>query len=252
MSLSALIDRVQRERRTITLYAPEPSEPLETHFEGQYATVEHVFLPAEAGPPFLTVREGGRFLGAIGAEALRALADPPGDTPFGRREGADALRPLLDLLAETQFVAFDREQMLAASREFEERAWRVGAGEFHAGFRSVAALAAQRDVYDQLATRDGLSVTLYVPDADLPTLPGVTVRPFAADADADVWFVAFDAADPAQSCALVGEEGPDGFRGFWTYDASLVREVVAAVGPESGPPANAGGRDESGAGTDHG
>jgi len=75
-----------------------------------------------------------------------------------------AFRDFLDLFDETVFTAYDRRQMLATSREIEDRAWRVCGGALYAGFQSSNALRNQASLYGQFGEKEALTVHVYVAD----------------------------------------------------------------------------------------
>lgn len=117
--------------------------------------------------------------------------------------------------------------MLAASREIEERAWRIGEGTLYAGFEREAALVDQLDVYDRLASHEMLTVTAFIDDTWGRSASDLTVVPDSDEIGA-FWFVVFDGAgSDLQKCALVAEERLAGrYYGFWTYDPEFVDELV--------------------------
>ncbi len=237
-----MIDQVVGQPRSIRVYSPDPVPEITDHFKTAMVSVEHVPLSASAGSEFITVREGETFLGGASLDTVRKLVDPPVSEPWDEDRRASSYRELLDLLADVTFVGFDRRQMLAVSREIEDRAWRIDDGELHATFTAAEALDDQLAVYEQLATRVGLAVHVYVPDdEDLPSPSGVVVHPVDPAAIDDVWSVAYLGGDPVHATVLIGEEGgaevsaatgtgdeppPPGFAGVWTDDQEKVEAVI--------------------------
>ncbi|WP_129116974.1 DICT sensory domain-containing protein [Halegenticoccus tardaugens] len=232
MSLKELIRDLESRRKTVTIFAHEPDPGLAEYFDDWHVSVEYERLPRDGYEEFVVVSEGDEYLGSVGVGALAALQSPRIRDP-GRRKLAEAdLHYLLELLDDSVFSSFDRRQMLAASREFEDRAARVGRGTLSAGFQSLSAMRRQLPVYRELASLPGLSVHVYGrADWDPPDVPGVVVHRLADGELADVWFVAYDGGgNPMYECALVAEEvGPGDFYGFWTYDPALVDRVFDAV-----------------------
>ncbi|WP_101297850.1 sensor protein [Halegenticoccus soli] len=233
MSLKDLIREIEGRRKTVTVFAHEEDPELGSYFDDWHVAVEHEPLPRDDYEGFIVVSEGDRYLGSVGLGAVTALESPRICDP-GDRELAEAdLHYLLELLDDTLFTSFDRRRMLAASREFEDRAARVGRGTLYAGFQSLSAMRAQISVYRGLGSIAGLSVRVYGrADWEPPAIPGVTAHRIADDADeADVWFVTYDGGgNPLYKCALVAEEVlPGTFYGFWTYDPALVDRVVDCV-----------------------
>ncbi|UPW00741.1 sensor protein [Halorussus gelatinilyticus] len=227
MTLRDFLDGVASSRRTVTMFAPRPCESVETYFESRNVTVEYEPIPDDGTDGFVVLSVDGEFVGSAGVAAVRHLVSPSAaDLEPGANE---AVRAAMDLLAETTFVAFERRQLLAASREIEDRAYRVGHGTLRAGFQSARALAAQRDAYATLATETLLDVHIYGRLDWEPDVPGATVHAEAPGEIGAFWFVVFDGGDAdRQACALLAEEfEPGTFRGFWTYDPELVGEVGA-------------------------
>lgn len=232
MSLKAFIREMEGRRKTVTVFAHEPQFGLGNYFGARHVAVEYERLPPHETEEFVTVSEGEEFLGSIAFESLTALDSPVVCDP-GSADVAEAdLRHLLELLDDTLFSSFDRRKMLATSREIEDRAVRVGRGTLYAGFQNLSAYREQTDVYRAIAAVPGLEVHVYgQPDWDPPLIPGVTVHRILDDEIADVWFVAYDGGDDDDyKCALIAEErSPGEFYGFWTYDPTLVDDVVGRI-----------------------
>jgi DICT domain-containing protein len=129
------------------------------------------------------------------------------------------------------FASLSRRQLLATSREFEDRAWRAGRGVLHAGFQTAAAFEPRRSLYRRLATETDLDVHVYLAERDLDDDndlddDAITVHQGGEDV-ARYWFVVFDGPEDSQ-CALVAEQrGDDDYVGAWTYDPGLVAGVLA-------------------------
>lgn len=224
MSLTELIAGVEAHEMTMTVYnAADAVEDLRERFADRNLVVEAA--ETEAGPErFLVLSRDGKFLTAVGVDDL--LVDSEGTDPAFTGE---RYRPVLDHVDETLFTSYDRGEMLAATREIEDRAWRVGAGELHAGFQRVSTLCTQLEVYTALGERGTLSVHTYAtPNTTLPEQDAFLVHTGESDELANSWFVAFDAAGLDQAkCALLAEERePGAFYGFWTYDPDTVDYVI--------------------------
>jgi hypothetical protein len=217
-------DAVAAARRTITVYADEPRPELVEHFDGWNVEVRFDRLPEGTPEAFLTVRRGEEFLGSLDATVLDRLLEPPASLGTPGALETRSLEPLLSMLDGTTFRSFDRRQLLAVSREIEDRAWRLGTGRLHAGFQNPAALAAQATTYERLATSD-LDTHVYI-DGEWTADPieGVTTHAEDDDELGRVWFVVL-AGDTEQDCALVAVQRDERYDGFWTYD----RDRVAAI-----------------------
>ena len=226
MSLVDFLDAVERRRKTLVVYAPAEETDVVEQFSTRNVSVEYEPLPDGGPAGFVTVREDDDFVGSIGLPELREILDPPIRRPWN--PAADAYGALYEVLDETLFATFDRRQLLAAAREIENRAWRVGRGTLRVGFQALSALRAQVPVYERLAAETDLEIHLYGrADWDPPPLPDVTVHTERGEIGR-FWFLAFDGGDdPLNACALLAEErSDDEFYGFWTYEAGTVDSLL--------------------------
>ncbi len=221
MSLIELIAGVEAHEKTLTAYNAdgETVDDLREHFADRNVTIESGTV--EAGPDrFLVLGHDREFVTAVGIDDL--LAEPETErVGFGD----DTYRLILDHLDETMFTSYSREKMLAASREIEDRAWRVGEGQLHAGFQRLSTLRTQQAVYNALARRDALTIHTYAtPDTEVPREVDFSIHLADSDEIATLWCVAFDGGGlDANKCALLAEErSPGEFYGFWTYDPDTV------------------------------
>lgn len=224
MSPGGVIEAAAERRKTLLHYARDPGDFAE-RFAARNVDVTFRALPPDGPDPFVVVRDDDGFLGAVSVATLEGVLAAPGAATADGEAVAPAYDPLLDLLEDTVFASLSRRQLLATTREFEDRAWRAGAGVLHAGFQTVDDFDDQRSTYRRLAEDTGLDVHVHVAASDLDAA-GVTVHRDSEYA-ADYWFVAFDGRGDSQ-CALVAEKtGEDDFEGAWTYDPELVARVLA-------------------------
>lgn len=228
------------QRRTVTVYSAQAHPELADRLADWNVELRFDRLPEGVQRAFITVRQGERFLAGIDASVLADFFEPslttPGTDPHGGRE----LSAFLDHLDETLFHGATRRQLLAATREFEDRAWRVGGGVLRVGFQRPAALEVQRTVYRRLAER-GLDVHVYFDgDWDTATIPGVRMHAVRNDEIGLFWFFVFDGGpalpveadlgqdwQASQACALLAREAEPGvYSGFWTYDTRWVQALL--------------------------
>ena len=235
MSLSELIGGVEDHEKTLTVFNAEAS--VVDEFRAAFAdrNIEVTSERTASGKPgeFVTLSEDGDVVTATGLEELRALLAEEATLDFEERP----YQPLLDHLDETMFTSWDTERMVAASREIEDRAFRVGTGRLHAGFQYVSTLRNELPIYERLASTD-VDVHAYaVPDEDPPEHDGVTLHLERAREIENSWFVAFDGGDDEwATCALLAEERePRKFYGFWTYDRSTVDWIIEHLDTTYGP-----------------
>jgi DICT domain-containing protein len=225
MSLSELISGVENHQKTVTVFNTDESVVSQLR---EYFTDRNVSVVSEAtdsGRPgqFVTLSEHGKVLTATSLETLEPLLD--GEASLGLDE-----RPYSSLLAhldETMFTSWDTQQMVAASREIEDRAFRVDSGTLHAGFQYTSTLTNELPVYERLGSTN-VDVHAYaVPDSEFPQSEGLTLHVEQAEELERSWFVVFDGGTPETHCALLAEErSPRSFYGFWTYDESTVDWLV--------------------------
>lgn len=226
MSLTELIADVEDSEKTLVVHnaAESTADSVAERFADRNVNV--TTASTESDPPdYVVLSEGDRVLSAT------SLAEivPDGGRPRTPGFDSDPYKPILDALDETLFTSYDGRQMLAASREIEDRAWRAGKGTLYAGFQRYSILERQLSVYEQLGTKPGLHVAAFAfPDAELSDHEGTfDVYPERADEIRNTWFVAYDGGgDEESKCALLAEERePRRFYGFWTYDAGTVDHV---------------------------
>jgi hypothetical protein len=228
MSLSELITGVEDHEKRLTVYnAPEDAvSALREQFRDRNLSVSAERTPSGRPTSFVVLAKDDTF---VTAADLEEVLDPDtGETDPGF-EG-EAYRPILDHLDETMFTSYDIEQMVAASREIEDRAWRVGKGALHSGFQQLSILEDQMDIYEQLAGKGSLDIHAYgAPDTDVPEHDtDLTIHVERADEIERSWFVVYDGAGvDVNKCALLAEERePRAFYGFWTYDPDTVDWII--------------------------
>lgn len=223
MSPGGVIETAAERRKTLVHYAHEPGDVSE-RFAARNVDVRFRELPPGGPDPFVTVWNDDGFLGAVTVGTLEGVLGAPGGATAAGETATPAYDSLLDLLDDTLFASLSRRQLLATTREFEDRAWRTGTGVLHAGFQTVDEFESQRSTYRRIADGTGLDVHVHVGEPDLD-VPGVTVHTDSEYA-ARYWFVAFDGPGDCQ-CALVAEKtGENDFEGAWTYDPDLVAGVL--------------------------
>jgi len=230
MSLSELIAGVEDHEQTLTVFNADASVVAELRERFADRNVRVVAETTGSGRP-------GEFLTLSDEDGVRTATDLDSffETLDGRDRhlGDEEQRTVLDYLDETLFTSWSIQRMVAASREIEDRAGRVGAGALHAGFQTLSTLEGELDLYEGLG-ESGIDVHAYaVPDIDPPEQSAFTLHLDRGEEIARSWFVVFDdgtetASDrPTQKCALLAEERePREFYGFWTYDPATVDYIV--------------------------
>lgn len=231
MTLSAIIDDVTGQKRTLTVYdASDPGavEAVEDHFAIQRVDVEEASAPA--GPDdFAVLHDDGEFLAAADLDTLRQAVTFEAGLLDATDLSETTVPDVLKHTSDTTFTAYGKRRMILASREIEERAWRTGGGELHAGFQQLSLLHDQWSLYERIADR-GVTVHAYgAPDWDPPEPGWLTAHPSEDDEITQSWFVAFDAPGD-DDCALLAEKRESNeFEGFWTYDEAIVGDVLGRL-----------------------
>lgn len=230
MSLREIVDSVERREKTLTVFNPGSAdvvEELADYFADRNLEVREETTPSGRPEAFAVLDVDGVVLTAVELASLRELmASVPtgvGTTEIGDRPYSE----LLQYVTEETFTSYSTEQMLAATREIEDRARRVASGSMHVGFQTLQHLRNQADRYRELDDL-GVDLTLYAtPNGDVPEVGSADVVVTDADDVAEHWFVAFDGGDATrQECALVAaERSPGQFYGFWTYDPEVVERI---------------------------
>jgi len=225
MGIGELVADVEAAALTLALY--NPAEPGAVDAVADALGVRNVTVTAEhtdTGRPadVAVLRSGSTVLASTSVPELRAAftAAPPGRDGLG--VDVAALPAPLAHLPDVTFVARDRADLLAAAREVEDRALRVGGGRLRAGFQTAANLRRETDTYAALVDA-GVDVHVYaVPDGEPPGVPGARAHLHDDEELARSWFVVFDGGPAEEPTALVAEECADGFAGFWSYDPAVV------------------------------
>ena len=225
MSLSELIAGVEDHEKTLTVVNADAAvaDSLREYFVDRNVRVveeQSESTPAE----YVVLGENDEFLTAA---SVAELLEEEERTRPGFTDAS--YRPILDAMDETMFTSFDTGRMVAASREIEDRAWRAGRGQLHAGFQRLSTFTDQFDVYERLGERDDLDVHAYATlDTDVPSQDSVRFHLEDTAEIARSWFVIYDGGGvDANKCALLAEERePRRFYGFWTYGADTVDYIL--------------------------
>jgi len=227
---SLLADIRDRERR-FTVYRSGGRTSLEDRLATHNADIASRELPSDGPGPFLVLEKDGEFVGAIGLNEVERFLDPSIVRP-GERDGvSEGYRALFDLLDETVFTAMKRRQLLAVSREIEERAYRVGTGTLHVSFQTLSTFESQTAVYRHLAAETELDIHVHgVTDWTPPEIEGITYHGYTGDSIGRYWVLAFaGGGETTQTSGLVAQEHSEGYSGFWTDDAEIVADILSEL-----------------------
>ncbi|SEH17701.1 Diguanylate Cyclase and Two-component system sensory domain-containing protein [Natronorubrum sediminis] len=226
-----LLDERRNSALTLTVYRDGERTDVERMFATHNVSVDHEPLSPAVPEPFVVIETDGEFVGALSLESLETLFEPPIHRPGDDERISAGYQMLFDALDETVFSALDRRQLLAVSREIEDRAERVSSGSLHVGFQTLSAFRPQIEVYRHLATETAVEIDIYaVPDWDPPEIEGLTYRPYPTDALERYWVLAYDGGtDREHACGLLAQEQSEGYDGFWTDDEAVVARIAATL-----------------------
>lgn len=229
--LDAILEATAHPRKQFVVYRGADETDLESWFARHSVDVTHRVLPPGGPAPFLAIREDGKFTGVLPVESVEGLLEPPIVRPGDRSDVSAGYRALFEVLDETTFATMERSELLAVSREIEDRALRVGRGTLRVSFQQLSAFEPQAAIYRYLARETALDIHVHgVEDWTPPAIDGVT---YHGDDDSELdqyWTLAFDGGgDDTQACALLAREESDGYRGCWTNDPERVQEILSAL-----------------------
>jgi len=225
MSLIELIADIEAEQATLTVVNGDGDarDALAERFATRNLTVVESDFSTRS-EPFGVLTRNGEFVTAVELDDLLA-ADDRTEPGFMSK----SYQPILDELDETLFTSYSIPDMVAASREIEDRAWRYGVGELHTGFQTLGNVADQTEMYDRLGGLTELDVHAYgAPEGPVPDADEFTVHVERAAEVRETWFVVYDGGGVDESkCMLLAEERESGyFYGFWSYDPETVDEAI--------------------------
>jgi hypothetical protein len=251
----SLFDDVRNRRKEFVVYRHGGPTDLEAQFATHNVRITCRTLPPGASTPFLVIREDGEFRGALSLADLEGLLTLPIVRPVEREDVSAGYRALFDVVDDTVFTSMARRELLAVSREIEDRVRRVGRGTFRVSFQALSIFESQLDVYRRLANETDLDIHIYGSDDWIPPeIAGITYHSDIDPSLEQYWVLVFDGEGKggecdegdeddggsvesgddsgtgnSQTCALVAQERADGYRGFWTDDAAMVSRVLRTL-----------------------
>lgn len=231
-TLREAFDTVEMQQQTLDVYTDEPTvtSELQAQFSTRNVRVVSQQLSPGDGDGFIIIRDtAGQFRGALGLDQLEALLSPEIHLPWELSDSGVRHADVLDFLDNTIFSSYDRRQMLAVTREIEERAWRENSGALHVGFQNSTAFTAQVPVYNRLARESSLAVRIYITDEwETEVDESIDIVAETGDEIGQFWFVLFDGGETdLNACGLLAEEQtPNNYYGFWTFDPDRLDEII--------------------------
>lgn len=230
-SLRDTFAEIEAQEKTLEVYTSDDAavSELAEQFSTHNVEVVGKSIAATDEPGFVVVKDADEFRGAIGIDHLQTILSPEVGPPWTLDDRSEGAASVLDFLDDTIFTSYDRRQLLAVTREIEERAWRTGAGTLYVGFQNSEALAAQASVYDRMARERDLTVRIVVDDEwEREMAESIRVVTEAGDEIGRFWFVLFDGGPSRLNASglLAEERESDRFYGFWTDDRGRVRTII--------------------------
>ena len=234
-ALADAFGRVEHRRKTLEVYTAVDAvrSELEQQFSTRNVQIVHHAFPSKADLGFVVVRDSnGEFRAALGLEKLEAIISPKIDPPWELSD-LDSTG-VFDFLDNTIFTSYDRRQMLAATREIEERSWRTDSGTLFAGFQTSTAFEKQASIYDRFDHDSNVSVRVFIED-DPPFAinsgSSLEVTTGEGSEIGDYWFVLFDGGPTNRNASglLAEEREPGRYYGFWTYEPEFVGEIMTYI-----------------------
>jgi len=230
MILTELIDTFREQDHQVVVYRGGDRLETEAWLADHGIDVQSRSLPTGGPEPFLEIKTDGEVVGIIGVDAVEALLEPPIRRPGDRSDVSEGYRSLLEILEQTVISGMNHRELLAVSREIEDRAYRVGEGTLWISFQRLSAFSSQTDVYRALDAETELDIHVYgVEDRAPPDISGISYHARDGTKFERYWALAYDGGpDRTQACGLLAEERADGYTGFWTNDAVTVDVIATA------------------------
>ena len=231
----SLFTRRAERTHQFTVYRSGEQTDLEGWLTDHGVEVVAKSLPHGGPEPFIEITTDGEFVGVIGIRELESLLEPPVARPIDSGV-SKPYRVIFDVLDDTLFQSLSRRELLAVSREIEERAYRVGKGTLRVSFQALSTFQSQVELYRVLATESELDIHIYgSPDWTPPEIAGITYHEDTTHSITQYWSLAYDGGlDQRQMCALVAKEDSDRYQGWWTNDPETVSEVLQTLKNLSG------------------
>lgn len=229
--VNSLIAELRDREHQFTIYRSGDQPDIEVWLADHGVAVESRSLPPGGPEPFVEIKTDGEVVGVIGIEAVEGLLEPPISRPGDRDDISDGYRVLFDVLEKMVLSGMNRRELLAVSREIEDRAYRVGEGTLRVNFQTLSTFRSQTEVYRTLTTETDLDIHIHgLDDWTPPTITGITYHIDEAERFEPYWALAYDGGPTdSQACGLVAQEHSNDYTGFWTNDPALVEEIATAL-----------------------
>jgi len=252
MALDDFFDRIDADPHSLVVInrsVPRPFQRLlEQAFGGQPVAVEEEQIPGRGDDlvALVTENDGGREV--VATSPLEALTDTilmvnsdlymTGTVGLEEFELPEVLVGLHDIPFRLRgYPESNKEKLLliVISRYIERWAWQAGRGTLRTSFQRLSRIRDERGtraVYETVADSDVQTHVYGVPDWQPPPEFGVVAHGGYTDEFRRSWFVVYtppedgdiDCENP-HLALLALEVGPWEWKGFWTFDRSLVTDL---------------------------
>jgi hypothetical protein len=229
--LDSLITEHQEIDHQFTVYRSGDQPEVETWLANHGVAIDARPLPPRGPDPFVEIKTDGEVVAVIGVETIEKLLEPPVVGVGDRDNISEGYQVLFEALEKTVFSGIHRRDLLAVSREIEDRAFRVGEGTLWVCFQTLSTFRSQMDIYRTLATETALNIHIYgVEDWTPPSIPSVMYHAEAVEQFEPYWALAYDGGPAGtDACGLVAREDSDEYTGFWTNDSTIVEEIATTL-----------------------
>ncbi|WP_136689891.1 DICT sensory domain-containing protein [Halorhabdus amylolytica] len=241
MGITEFIDVVDDREKTVTVLNRESVDPLyrmlEDMFESDRVAISEAEDPDAPGDVVLLRDET---TGSLAVSRMDDVSETlllvnsdlyvTGTVPIEEVETPEVVAHLADVT----FTVEDKQKFLLIhiSRHIESLALETDSGTLHSSFQRLSRLLDERgtsEAYETLAN-SGVDTHVYgVDDWEPPTfVDRLTVHAGETEELRTSWFVVHDGdGEDDRKAALVAEEiGPNEYRGYWTFEARLVDDIL--------------------------
>jgi len=252
MRLEHFFDRIDAAPKSLVVVnrtAPRPFQRmLERAFDDQPVSVEERHRPDGDEDTVALLREAGEKQEVVATSPLSALSETillvnsdlyvTGAVALEEFELPDVLAGMADIPFRLRgYPESNTEKLLliVISRYIERRAWQAGRGTLRTSFQRLSRIEDERGtraVYETVADSEVQTHVYGVPDWQPPAEFGVVAHGGYTEEFQRSWFVVYTppegddiGCENPHAALLALEAGPREWKGFWTFDPSLVTDL---------------------------
>jgi len=256
MTLEHFFDRIEADPLSLIVVnrkAPRPFQRmLERAFDDQPVAVDEAQIPDRDDDLVALVAESDGEREVVATSPLEVLAETilmvnsdlymTGTVGIEEFELPEVLRGMHDTLFRLRgYPESNTEKLLliVVSRYIERRAWQAGCGTLRTSFQRLSRMEDERGtraVYETVSDSDVGTHVYGIPDWQPPPEFEVITHGGYTEPFRRSWFVVYTppddediGLDEAHLALLALETGPREWRGFWTFDETLVSDLDAYI-----------------------